>query len=309
MCGLSHTALRQLVAEYGGCGLFYSEMLSAKALPFENLKTSPWLVRSERERPIIYQLLVSHPEELPAAIEKFETYAVDGLDLNMGCTTAQITKRGGGIALMKDIKRAEAIVTASRRATSLPLTGKIRLGWTLDWGKLEEFCLMLQESGMDAITVHPRLKQDRLKRPARWEYIARIKDLLDISVIGNGDVDSPETALKMFRQTGCDAVMIGRAAVRRPWLFQQIGVSLSRLSNKQPPPNPSEVYQRFVSILQSSIPSEYVLPLLRRFTLYFSQNYSFGHTLWRLINSAGSLVEAMEHARGFFQTQSPRALS
>ena len=166
MSGLSHTVLRQLVAEYTGCGLFYSEMLSARALPAESADSSPWLRTTERERPIIHQLLVSDPAELPPAIGKIESCVSDGLDLNMGCTTALITKRGGGIALMKDLKRAEAIVSTSRSATDLPLTVKIRLGWTLNWHTLREFCLMLQDNGVDAISVHPRLKQDRLKRTA-----------------------------------------------------------------------------------------------------------------------------------------------
>lgn len=306
MSGLSHTVLRQLVSEYGGCGLFYSEMLSARALPLESPASSPWLHCTARERPIVYQLLVSSVEELPAAIEKVECCGADGLDLNMGCTTALITKRGGGIALMKDLKRTEAIVSTSRRATKLPLTAKIRLGWTLNWHTLREFCLMLQESGVDAISVHPRLKQDRLKRPARWEYIGRVKGLLDIPVIGNGDVDSPEAALRMFEQTGCDAVMIGRAAVRRPWLLSQIAASLSPRPHNESPPEPPKTYNRFVSLLDCAVAPEYALPLLKRFTFYFAQNYAFGHTLWRLVHNAKSTTEALAHANDFFQTQAAR---
>jgi nifR3 family TIM-barrel protein len=306
MSGLSHTFLRQLVAEYGGCGLFYSEMLSARALPLESPHTSPWLHRTERERPIIYQILVTSAPELPAAIEKIESCGADGLDLNMGCTTALIIKRGGGISLMKDLKRAEAIVNTSRRATDLPLTAKIRLGWTLNWDSLKEFCLMLQHRGVDAISVHPRLKQDRLKRPARWEYICRIKELLDIPVIGNGDVDSPEAAVQMFKQTGCDAVMIGRAAVCRPWLFRQVSGLLSALPHNHSIPNPPDVFNRFVSFLDSSAAAEYALPLLKRFTYYFARNYAFGHTLWRLVYNADSLATAAARANDFFETQAAK---
>ncbi len=303
MSGLSHTVLRQLVADYGGCGLFHSEMLSARALPSESPASSPWLHCTDRERPIIYQLLVANVEELPTAIRKIESCDADGLDLNMGCSTALIIKRGGGIALMKDLKRAEAIVRTSRRATELPLTVKIRLGWTLNWDNLKEFCLMLQDRGVEAISVHPRLKQDRLKRPARWEYISRIKELLDIPVIGNGDVDSPEAAVRMFKKTGCDAIMIGRAAVRRPWLFRQVAASLSTPPHKQSTPNPPDVYNRFVSILESSVLAEYGLPLLKRFTFYFAQNYAFGHTLWRQVSNTDSLATASARANVFFRSQ------
>jgi tRNA-dihydrouridine synthase B len=301
MSGLTHTALRQLVAEIGGCGLFYTEMLSARALPLEAPNSSPRLRSTALERPIVYQLLVSRPEELLAAIEKIESCGADGLDLNMGCTTAVIAKRGGGISLMKEPKRAEAIVRACRKATDLPLTAKIRLGWTMNWHGLRDFCLMLQDSGVDAICLHPRLKQDRLKRPARWEYIGRIKERMNIPVIGNGDVNSPQSAMRMFEFTGCDGVMLGRAAVQRPWLFRQIANSLSPDLYHDNCPDPVEAFNRFISILQSSMEPEYTLPLLKRFTFYFSQNYSFGHTLWRLVHNSDSLSTATTVANTFFQ--------
>ncbi len=301
MSGLTHTVLRQLVAELGGCGLFYTEMLSARALPSEAPDSSPWLRSTAQQRPITYQLLVSHPEELPAAIEKVESCGGDGIDLNMGCTTALIAKRGGGIALMKEPKRAQAIVRASRKATDLPLTAKIRLGWTLNWNGLRDFCFMLQDNGVDAVCVHPRLKQDRLKRPARWEYIGRIKELLDIPVIGNGDVNSPQAAMRMFEFTGCDGVMIGRAAVQSPWLFHQIANLLSPELYHNKCPDPVEAFNRFISLLENSMEPEYTLPLLKRFTFYFSQNYAFGHTLWSLVHNADSLATATDLAKEFFQ--------
>ena len=300
MSGLTHTVLRQLIAEIGGCGLFYSEMLSARALPLEAADSSPKLRSTARERPIAYQLLASHPEELAAAIEKIESCGGDSVDLNMGCTTALIAKRGGGIALMKEPKRAAAIVRAGRQATDLPLTAKIRLGWTLNWRELRDFCFMLQDSGVDAICVHPRLKQDRLKRPARWEYIARIKELMHIPVIGNGDVDSPQAAMRMFEFTGCDGIMIGRAAVQSPWLFRQIANSLLPELYHNNFPGPVEAFNRFVSLLENSLEPEYALPLLKRFTFYFSQNYAFGHTLWRQVHNADSLERASCLANQFF---------
>jgi tRNA-dihydrouridine synthase B len=269
MSGLTHTALRQLIAEIGGCGLFYTEMLSARTLPLEAPDSSPWLRSTAQESPIAYQLLVSHPEELAAAIEKIESCDSDSVDLNMGCTSALIAKRGGGIALMKEPKRAEAIVRASRKATDLPLTAKIRLGWTMNWSELRDFCFMLQDNGADAICVHPRLKHDRLKRPARWEYIGRIKEHMDIPVIGN----------------------------------RQIANALSPELYHNNCPGPVEAFDRFVSLLENSMEPEYVLPLLKRFTFYFSQNYAFGHTLWRQVHNANTLATANARAKNFFQRE------
>lgn len=305
MAGLSHSAFRQLVADFGGCGLFYTEMLSARALPFEAPESSPWLARGNRERPIIYQLLISQPEELPAALATIQACGANGIDINMGCTAAVIIKRGGGIALMRESARARALVESARRATNLPLLAKVRLGWTLEWPSFSRFCLMLQDSGVDALVLHPRLKEDRLKRPARWEYIARTKELLSIPVIGNGDVDSPEAAARMFLQTGCDAVMVGRAVVRHPWLFRDIAASLWENSPIQPAPDPPDVFRRFLSLLNTTLPAEYRLPLLRHFTVYFAQNYAFAHTLWRLVHNAESVAEAAARADAFFQDQRP----
>jgi nifR3 family TIM-barrel protein len=301
MSGLTHTVLRQLVAEFGGCGLFYTEMLSARALPAESPESSPWLRRTAQERPIAYQLLVSNSEELAASIEKIESCGGDIIDLNMGCTSALIAKRGGGIALMKEPKRAEAIVRSSRKVTDLPLTAKIRLGWTMNWNDLRDFCLMLQDSGVDAVCVHPRLKQDRLKRPARWKYIGKIKELLDIPVVGNGDINSPAAAKRMFELTGCDGAMIGRAAVKSPWIFQQITNRLSPELYDKHYPDPAYAFKRFIAILENSMEPEYTLPLLKRFTFYFSQNYAFGHTLWSLVHNADSLATATSLANEFLQ--------
>jgi nifR3 family TIM-barrel protein len=305
MAGLTHTAFRQLVGKFGGCGLFYTEMLSARSIPFEAPASSSWLAQGLGERPIIYQLLVSHPAEVPPALATIHACDADGIDINMGCTAAPIIKRGGGIALMKEPARARAIITCARQETSLPLVAKVRLGWSLDWESFSGFCRMLQDGGVDAVVVHPRLKEDRLKRPARWEYIARAKEFLGIPVIGNGDVNSPEGAARMFRQTGCDAVMIGRAAVRQPWLFRAVATSLWGDPPIQPAPDPPTVFRDFLSLLDATLPAEYRLPLLRHFVVYFAQNYAFGHTLWRLVHNATSVAEAAAHADAFFQGHRP----
>ena len=305
MTGLSHSAFRQLVAKFGGCGLFYTEMLSARALPFEAPAASSWLARGPRERPIIYQLLVSHPEEVSPALATIHACGADGIDINMGCTAALIIKRGGGIALMREPARARAIVNAARRGTRLPLLAKVRLGWSLDWESFSDFCTMLQDGGVDAVVVHPRLKEDRLRRPARWDYIARTKELLRIPVIGNGDVESPAGAARMFQQTGCDAVMIGRAAVRQPWLFRDVAAALYGDTAIPPAPDPPAVFRDFLSLLDATLPAEYRLPLLRHFVVYFAQNYTFGHTLWRLVHNAKSVAEAAAHGDAFFHDHRP----
>ena len=133
------------------------------------------------------------------------------------------------------------------------------------------------------------------------EYIGKIKELLHIPVIGNGDVDSPESAKRMFEMTGCDAVMIGRAAVRSPWLFGQIASSLSPEQFPNNSPDPVASFNRFIYLLENHMESEYTLPLLKRFTYYFSQNYAFGHTLWSLVHNADSLTTATVLANDFFE--------
>ncbi len=304
MAGVTHNPFRLLVEELGGCGLFYTEMLSAAAVASESPEKSFYLQNSLKTTPLIYQLLVYDKSQVVPALEKLKRCRCQGVDLNLGCTAPPIVKKGGGIALMQDFDRCASIVRELRSHTRLPLTVKLRLGDSADWGYMTDLCNMLESEGVDGVIIHARLKKDRFKRPAKREYIEKVKEMLSVPVIGNGDVMDAESARLMFLETGCDGVMIGRAAVKKPWVFREIASvlwpgkfsPLSRISYL-------EIYERYVDLVRSFLPEERRLGRLKEFTAYFAQNFQFGHTLWRLVQNATSVDEALEKTRSFLIAQ------
>ena len=190
MAGLTHSALRQLISGFGGIGLLSTEMLGAKKLPTENARVSPYLIRTASEKPLSYQLLVAGAGELAPAIEALHKLKADAVDLNMGCPAPAVGKIGAGIRLMERPEEVRSIVAEARKRTSLPLTAKIRIGIELDDEKLKAFCTMLEDEGIDLISIHARLKKESFARKPRWESIAKVKEWLTIPVVANGGIFS-----------------------------------------------------------------------------------------------------------------------
>ena len=276
MAGVSHSPLRRLVASFTRPGLFFSEMLSAKHIEDDIKKDSPWLKRGEEERPLAYQIVTATPTEAATGAAHLQGYGAEIVDLNLACPAPNIAgKRGAGGHLLSDLALVAEILAALRPAISCPLTVKIRLGVTPDLLFLRDLVAVLEERGVDAITLHPRLTTEKLKRRARWEYIGHLKDMTRLPVIGNGDVQGPEDCLAMFRQTGCDGVMIGRAAVQKPWLFAEIMGS--------PPEITAEflwsTYREAWHLIATFFPPHQALGRVKEFTWYFSRNLRFGHRL------------------------------
>ncbi|MFQ5560143.1 MAG: tRNA dihydrouridine synthase, partial [Nitrospinota bacterium] len=181
MAGITHPAFRELVSSFGGCGLYFSEMLSAKRVPSERKKNPPILRRGSGTGPLFYQVMGSEPEELGKAVSLLETpdetgeRKADGIDINMGCSVFGIRKSGAGSGLMMEPDRARRSVALCRKKTTLPLTVKIRLGTNEDPQFLIRFAKALQDEGVDAITLHPRLIKERFKRGARWSFVGELK--------------------------------------------------------------------------------------------------------------------------------------
>ena len=197
MAGLTHSALRRIMIDFGGVGLLSTEMLSVKSVPTENPRISPYLIRTERESPLSYQLLTSTDEEIGRAIDALHAFKADAVDLNMGCPSTSVGRFGAGVMLMERPDEARRIVAEARKRTALPLSAKIRLGSDADSGKLKTFCSMLEGEGVDMLTVHARFKHEPFARNPRWEYIAEIKECIKIPVIANGGIFSVEDAEEM----------------------------------------------------------------------------------------------------------------
>ena len=221
MAGLTDRTFRRAVRRCGGVGLVVSEIASSEGLTRGCALAADLIRPDPEEHPIALQISGADPERMAEAAALCGEAGADLVDINMGCPVRKVTRNGAGAALMRDPDLAARIVESVRNAVSVPVTAKFRLGWS---GKSLSFLEMgrtLVSAGAAALTLHARTRDQMYGGDARWEHIARLKEAVSVPVIGNGDVRTPEDAAAMMARTGCDGVMIGREAVKNPWIFRQ----------------------------------------------------------------------------------------
>ena len=233
MAGYTDLPYRLLVRRLG-CELACTEMVSAEGLVRRISQTWSILKTVEEDHPLSVQLFGSKPEVMGQAATLATEAGADIIDINMGCSVKKVAKTGSGAALLKDLKRAEGVVRAVRRATRLPLTVKIRSGWKEGDRIYLIMARIAEDSGADALVIHPRYAVQGFSGQADWSILTELKGQVQIPVIGSGDVLSPTQALDLKRQTGCDGIMIGRQALRTPWIFNQIREMKAGLVPVQP---------------------------------------------------------------------------
>lgn len=298
MAFLSHVALRDIVRGHGGCGLFFSEMSSAKAVLQENRHVSPYFKWDDGEAAnLVFQLLGNNPEAMAGAARRLENFGFFGVDLNFSCAAGVIRKTGGGAALLKDPALALNIVKAVRKTISIPLFVKFRLNSAGDLAFAVNFAKALESEGVDALTFHPRLATDRRNRRPNWDAIGKVKQAVNVPVFGNGDIFTAATAFNVMRQTGCDGLSLGRMALTRPWIFAEMtgdyiaSTDAYRLAALE-----------MARKLEEYFAPEHRLRRYQRFMSYFSANFVYGHSFYPKIKSAPDMAAAVTETLRFFDT-------
>ena len=239
MAGICNSAFRRICKEMG-CGLIYAEMVSDKAITYNNKKTIDMLYMTEEERPIVQQIFGSDKESFVVAAKYiYENMHPDIIDINMGCPVPKVAVRAqAGSALLKNPEKIYEIVKAVVEAVPIPVTVKIRSGWDHKNINAVEIAKIVEKAGASAICVHPRTRSQGYSGNADWSIIKAVKENVSIPVIGNGDVKTPEDAKRMIEETDCDAVMIGRGVLGNPWIIKNTidyldGKEICSISNKE----------------------------------------------------------------------------
>lgn len=301
MAGVTDLPFRLLCKEQGA-GLLCMEMVSAKAIHYKNKNTEELMAIRPEEMPVSLQLFGSEPDLMAEVAKQIEERPFAILDINMGCPVPKVVNNGEGSALMKDPKRVEKIITKVSRAIQKPVTVKIRKGFDDDHVNAVEIARIAESAGAAAVAVHGRTRQQYYSGTADWEIIARVKEAVKIPVIGNGDVTSPQKAVELLRQTGCDGVMIGRGAQGNPWIFRQITEYLEsgHIPEKPSPAEVKRVIQEHAR-LQLEIKGEYTgVREMRKHMAWYTAGYPHSARFRRMINSMETMEELLEGLEQIF---------
>jgi nifR3 family TIM-barrel protein len=234
MAGETGSVLR-ILCKRMGVGLVVTELTSSHGLYYKNARSFDYLKWTEMEHPLAAQIFGAEPEVMGVAAEMCSAAGADLIDINMGCWVPKVAKTGAGASLLKDLKKAEAVMAAVVKGSSVPVTIKTRVGWDGCIGSAVEMGKVAESVGVVGIAIHGRTAQQGFKGSADWGPIGEAKQALSIPVIGNGDVCTPQDAERMFRETGCDGVMIGRAALGNPWIFREVREYLLQGTIPAPP--------------------------------------------------------------------------
>ncbi len=299
MVALSHRPLRTLVREFGGLDYACTEMASAAALvsgsPYDE-----WYLDPEPEPgKTILQFYTIKPERLVEALERCAAMPVFGADINFGCSAPHIERSGGGVAWMADPPRAAELVRLARAAWPKPLSAKLRIGPEEDYDALRDFCLRLVDAGIDFLTLHPRLKSEKLRRSSRWDYVAALARELPVPVVGNGDVRSFADYRDKLAAYAPAGVMIGREAVRRPWIFALIR-GLEADPDFGLEVDLEGTAYRMLDLIEGLLPPDFHLTRARRFFFYYCDNFRFAHHIKWKTQNAESLDDMRRALAAYF---------
>ena len=286
LAGYTDLAFRLLCRQFGA-GICYTEMISCHGLVYQKEKTQLLTRTVPEERPVALQLFGADPIIMGEAAALVSNMPVDIIDINMGCPVRKVTKKGAGAALMKDAYLAATIISEVCNNTNLPVTVKIRTGWNHDSTVAPDFAKMAEDSGASAIAVHGRTWSQGFVGQVDWQTIARVKKNVAIPVIGNGDVNSYQEALQFMDNTGCDGIMIGRAALGNPWVFSPEGIPTSLAKRVAG-------LRRHLKLIQEFSNTDKILPKIKNQAGRYFKGIAGGSAIRMQIYQAGSFDEILK---------------
>lgn len=301
MAGVSDLPFRLLCREMGA-GLVCMEMVSAKAIYYNNKNTETLMEIHPGEKPVSLQLFGSDPVIISEMAKRIEERPFDILDFNMGCPVPKVVNNGEGSALMKNPKLAEEILSSLVKAVKKPVTVKIRKGFNDETVNAVEMAKIAEACGVAAVAVHGRTREQYYSGKADWEMIRAVKEAVKIPVIGNGDVDSPQAAEKLLKETGCDGVMIGRAAQGNPWIFREI---TSYLENGQTVARPDNREKKEVILRHARLQLEYKgeytgVREMRKHLAWYTVGMPHSARFRQMINTMESMEELLRGVEEIF---------
>jgi tRNA-dihydrouridine synthase B len=301
MSGIADRSFR-LLCRQAGAGLVCTGMVSANALHYGSEKTVGLLAFDPHEHPVSAQVFGADPDRVAAAAAAAASRGADMVDINMGCAVPKVLKQRAGAALMADPERAEAILRAVVAAVGVPVSVKLRTGWRDRGEDAPALALRCQRAGAAAVTVHPRFASQRFRGSADWSVIARVKQAVRIPVIGSGDIHCAADAPRMIEETGCDAVMVGRAALGDPWIFAHIAAALAAAPAPAPPSlrERADLMARHLRLVVADRGERRGIPEMRKHFAWYLRGLPGARALREQVNRAAAqdqLMAVVNHIR------------